>query len=174
MRNGPSQTGDGLEAAVQLLKQERRFFREQHPTLATASDTVVLDTQLEQHQRRTLSESTRRNELGLYRNASLVLGCLAIARDDYDSTLDYILDVAFLDIAGATNSLPGHRSFDAPLSLLVPFVSGILRDLCGTLELQPQETESFFRQRWERFSAFGTPPVSQDSAWRTLQVAVCN
>jgi hypothetical protein len=172
MRGDPSQIGDGLEAAVQLVKQERRFFREHHPALATASDTVALDTQLEQHQRRILSESTQRNELGLYRNASLVLGCLAITRDDYDSALDCILDVAFLDIAGATNSVPGNRSFEAPLSLLVPFVSGILRYLCSTLELEPQETESFFRQRWDRFSAFGAPPVSRDSAWRTLQAAI--
>ncbi|MFN2541373.1 MAG: hypothetical protein ABR514_04275 [Chthoniobacterales bacterium] len=167
-----SQNGDSLEAAIQLLKQERRFFRQQQPTLATATDTDTLDRHLEQYQQEILRQSTRHNELGLYRNASLVLGCLAIARDDYDAALDHLLDVAFLDIVGATNSLPGHRSFDASLSLLVPFVSGILRDICRTLDLHPDETESFFRARWGRFSSFGTPPVEPDSAWRTLDAAI--
>jgi hypothetical protein len=172
MRNDAPKIGDGLEAAFQHLKQERRFFRHQYAPLATDIDTDTLDTQLEQHQQQILRESTQRNELGLYRNASLVLGCLAIARDDYDSALDHVLDVAFLDIVGATNSLPRHRSFNARLSLEVPFVSRILRDLCSMLELQVHETKSLFTARWDRFASFGAPPVSQDDAWRTLRAAI--
>jgi hypothetical protein len=124
---------DGIQSALQHLKQERRFFRLQYPKSATTTDTVVLDRQLEQHQHQILCESAQRNELGLYRNASLVLGCLCIAREQYDAALDHMLDVAFLDITGVSNALPGYKSFDNRLSLAVPFVSGIIRDMVRTL-----------------------------------------
>ena len=163
---------DAFHSAFQHLMQERRFFRMHCPDLATTVDSATLDHQLEQHQQQIQRDSLVRNELGLYRNASLVLACLCIVHDELETALEHMLDVAFLDLAGSTNSLPGHRSFDGRLSLMVPFVAGIIRDLLRTLELTADSIERDFKTRWLQFSSFGSPPFTPDESWHTLQVAV--
>ena len=162
----------GIKNALQTLRQERRFFAMQHPNLATATDTTGVDREFEEHEHRVLRESLERNELGLYRNASLVLACLSISRSQYDSALEHMLDVAFLDLMGATNSLPGHRSFDGRLAMLIPFVVGIVQDLLRSLKIDAASIEQRFKLRWERFSPFGCPPFESGASWRKFDSAI--
>ena len=74
-------TSNGMREAMSFLRQERRFFREalqrrgflSRLFSAAPADDVSLDGELEVKQQRIINESAQRNELGLYRNASLTL-----------------------------------------------------------------------------------------------------
>jgi hypothetical protein len=176
----PIQSGassNGIREALSFLRQERRFLREelQHRGFLsrllspTPAEESALDRELEVRQHRIIRESAAQNQLGLYRNASLTLGCLQISRNDFDSALEYLMDVVFLDMNGATNSLPGHKSFDRQLADLLPFVSAIIRDVAATAGVDISSLEMSFKGRWDRFSSFGKPPYTPDSAWRKLK-----
>jgi hypothetical protein len=171
---------DGIREAINFLRQERRFLRQelqQRGSLSrlfspTPADDSGLDHELEAKQGSILKASADRNELGLYRNASLTLACIEISRSHFDSALNHLMDVAFLDMNGATNSLPGHKSYDRKLADLLPFVSAIIRGVTAATSIEVGTLEQLFKARWERFSAFGKPPYGPDPTWRKLKRAI--
>ena len=170
----------GIGEAIGFLRQERRFLRDELQERGFLSRLLSpvpttepeLDRELEARQRRIIHDSARQNELGLYRNASLTLACIQISRSNFDSALQHLMDVAFLDMNGATNSASGHKSFDRQLADLLPFVSAIIRDTAATAGLDVSSFEEPFKARWGRFSSFGKPPYAPDNTWRKLKKAI--
>jgi hypothetical protein len=158
-----------INDAINHLRQERRFFRKQQEQNVAANCTI--DERLEEKQHRIMRESLLRNELGLYRNASLLMACLCIARSRYDAALERLLDVAFFDINGATNSLPNHKSFDEGLASLLPFVCDIITDVLATVGAAARSLEEPFKARWSSFARFG-PPTAADVAWKKVYAAI--
>jgi hypothetical protein len=170
---------NGIREATSFLRQERRFLRDELQQRgfvsrlfsSTPTTDEALDRELEAKQKKIIRDSARQNELGLYRNASLTLACIQITRSNFDSALQHLLDVAFLDMNGATNSAPGHKSFDRHLADLLPFVSAIIRDTAAAAGLDVSSLKEQFKARWGRFSSFGKPPYAADTTWRKLKKA---
>jgi hypothetical protein len=73
---------------------------------------------------------------------------------------------------GASNSIPGEKSFDRQLADLLPFISSIIRDAAMAAGLDANSLEQPFKSRWERFSSFGKPPYTSETAWRKLSKAI--
>jgi hypothetical protein len=170
----------GIREAVNFLRQQRRFLRNELEKRSffsrllspVPSSESELDRRLETKQNHILAESGRSNNLGLYRNASLTLACIEILRGSFNSALQYLMDVAFLDMNGATNSLPGYRSFDRQFADLLPFVSDLIRDTTAAARIGTGSLEELFKARWARFSSFGKPPYAADPTWRRLKKAI--
>lgn len=169
----------GIREATSFLRQERRFLcdelqqREFLSRLFSTAPTTdeELDGELESKQQRIFRDSALQNELGLYRNASLTLACIQIERSNFDSALQYLLDVAFFDMNGAANSAPEHKSFDRQLADLLPFVTSIIRDTAELAGIEVSSLEGAFKSRWESFSSFGRPPYAANTTWMKLKKA---
>jgi hypothetical protein len=161
----PRDTDAGLANAIQFLKQERRFSSKESPQ-PISSD---LDAALAAKQLRIMDQSLISNELGLYRNAALTLACIEIAHDNLNSAVSRLADVLYLDVNGATNSLPGCKSFDERLSMVIPFVTSIARYVLAVGDYDVSDIKGSYMTSSQRFARFGEPPFSFADSWRKVR-----
>ena len=169
-------TDDAFREANRFLTDERRTFADSQQRtgllkLLLGQRTLSqpdLNKKFRSALHLALRTHAQRNELGLYRNDSLTLACLAIEGADFGTAVGHLLDVVFLDLNGATNALPGYKSFDRQTGGLVDFVISLLVSVLSTASIPTSTVESEFKKRWQTFSGFSKPPYDPERGWNKL------
>ncbi len=161
MRTRPA-SFDCLAEGVSLYRKELRqvAFEVGHKDVSVEFFAEYRQNALEVH--------LRQNEPGLYRNACLGLAGYCIAKGDWKTAYQYLLDVLFLDVCGSCNSLPGYQSFNSQLSLVIPFVVWLLECTADALQLDTPAIKRDFAARWSRFPMLTKPQIDFRDAWTTI------
>jgi hypothetical protein len=153
---------EAYTAARQFYRQELRFHKKRHQLPDESPQELVDETYA------SLTVHAAARALGLYRNACLTLACCCFIHEDFRSAYEYLLDVMFLDINGASNSHLPEFQFNRGTAEINDFVASILRGVVVQLDLRLPQVEPSFIDRWQRFSAFPNPPTKPEAAWKKL------
>jgi len=168
---------DFLKEARALFKQERRFYlgrlaergflvRLLRPSPTSEEE---INEGLWREQKGIQEKALRSKNLGLYRNASLIMASMLIIQERFSETFPCMLDVVFLDMNGANNSLPGYKSYDRRCADLLPLIALLFRGCITRAGVPPDEVEVAFKKQWHRFESFGAPPYLPDMLWKKLK-----